>query len=209
MSVHQILTGALNDGEFAFSVGCVDGHKFIVRLLDSISIILRSSGMRSWRQSRYSHSKLCSHPDYSRLSVEHHKCGQLLQRYGQSEFKYRFLTKTNGMLVCFRLHFRRTTKCVYLNRRSSLERKYVIFAYNSSGVANCNFRLFRTVGMMRTQLRLNLTLIISNGFLKASDCSYSAIATWLSISIASSRRPSRTQTSERRLSSICMTRRVS
>ena len=30
MNAHQVLTGALNDGDFTFSVGCVDGHKFIV-----------------------------------------------------------------------------------------------------------------------------------------------------------------------------------
>jgi hypothetical protein len=30
MNVHQVLTGALNDGDNSFSVGCIDGHKFIV-----------------------------------------------------------------------------------------------------------------------------------------------------------------------------------
>lgn len=30
MSIHQVITGALNSGENSFSIGCVDGVSFIV-----------------------------------------------------------------------------------------------------------------------------------------------------------------------------------
>lgn len=39
MSVHQVITGALNSGENAFSTGCVDGVNFIVSYIILCEII--------------------------------------------------------------------------------------------------------------------------------------------------------------------------
>ncbi|KAI6235649.1 hypothetical protein M3Y95_00074000 [Aphelenchoides besseyi] len=46
MNVHQVLTGALNDGDFTFSVGCIDGHKFIACAVGANVVILTSNFAR-------------------------------------------------------------------------------------------------------------------------------------------------------------------